>query len=252
LRDLEAAIQSGKIKGLARGIAYQLAESGGVLDRSLVEAEVRALSPVERRHLRAIGVRFGAFSLFLPALLTPEALAFTRAFAAIERPDWPAAFQSIGPLPSAIPSARILAAYGLRAVGAFTVPVLMLEQLDNHLRALPAVNGAMPLTSEAIEALGWTPSQAEWVLRGLNFAPVGKPVPGEPRLWRRRRADRAQAAKAPEQTAKAQAAIDRAVAASPFAALAALKVPPPAPAKPARRRRRPVRKIANAQKGQAG
>ena len=253
LRDLESAIQSGKIKGLARGIAYQLAETGGILDRSLVETEVRALSPVERRHLRAIGVRFGAFSLFLPALLTPEALGFTRAFASVEHPDWPAAFQSIGPLPSAVPSARTLAAYGLRAVGAFTVPVLMLEQLDSHLRTLPAVNGAMPLTSEAIEALGWTPSQAEWVLRGLNFAPVGKPVPGEPRLWRRRRADRAERAKAPELTAKAQAAMDRAVASSPFAALAALKTPPSPPqmTKPARRRRRPVRKIAIGQKGQA-
>ena len=137
------------------------------------------------------------------------------------------------------------------AVGTFTVPVLMLEQLDNHLRTLPAVNGAMPLTSEAIEALGWTPSQAEWVLRSLNFAPVGKPVPGEPRLWRRRRTDRAEAAKAPEQTAKARDAMDRAVAASPFAALAALKVAPPAPAKTTHRHRRPVRKISNALKGQA-
>ena len=40
-----------------------------------------ALSQAERRALSSLGVRFGAFSLFLPALLTPEALRFTAAFA---------------------------------------------------------------------------------------------------------------------------------------------------------------------------
>ncbi|WP_296596437.1 helicase-related protein, partial [Phenylobacterium sp.] len=73
LRKLEAAVADGKIRGLARGLAYRLIEAGGVLDRAEVAADTRALSQVERRMLRSLGVRIGAFSLYLPGLLRPEA-----------------------------------------------------------------------------------------------------------------------------------------------------------------------------------
>jgi len=75
LRRLEAAVADGQIRGLARGLAYRLIEAGGVIDRAEVQADTRALSPGERRTLRGLGVRIGAFSLYLPALLRPEARA---------------------------------------------------------------------------------------------------------------------------------------------------------------------------------
>src|SRR5581483_6260488 len=71
LRRLEAAVAEGRIKGLARGLAFRLIEAGGLLDRAAVRAEVRALSQQERRTLRSLGVRIGAFSLFMPGLLKP-------------------------------------------------------------------------------------------------------------------------------------------------------------------------------------
>ncbi|MFO1033760.1 MAG: helicase-related protein [Hyphomicrobiales bacterium] len=61
------------IEGITRGIAYRLAENFGVLPRSLVADEVKQLSQDDRGKLRAHGVRFGAFNLFLPALLKPAA-----------------------------------------------------------------------------------------------------------------------------------------------------------------------------------
>src|SRR5581483_12137690 len=69
LKRLEAAVAEGRIRGLARGLAFRLIEAGGVLDRAAVRSDVRLLSQVERRALRGLGVRLGAFSLFLPGLL---------------------------------------------------------------------------------------------------------------------------------------------------------------------------------------
>jgi ATP-dependent RNA helicase SUPV3L1/SUV3 len=58
---------------LARGMAFRLVESFGVLPREQVTEEVKALSQEDRAKLRGLGARFGAFHLFLPALLKPAA-----------------------------------------------------------------------------------------------------------------------------------------------------------------------------------
>jgi ATP-dependent RNA helicase SUPV3L1/SUV3 len=62
---------SAELTGLARGIAYQIAEALGVLERSKVLQEVRGLDQDGRAALRKQGVRFGAYHLYLPALLKP-------------------------------------------------------------------------------------------------------------------------------------------------------------------------------------
>ncbi len=54
-----------------RGLAYRLAENFGVLPRDDVSTEVKALSQEDRAKLRGFGVRFGAHTIFLPALLKP-------------------------------------------------------------------------------------------------------------------------------------------------------------------------------------
>jgi ATP-dependent RNA helicase SUPV3L1/SUV3 len=59
------------LEGLARGLAYQIAESLGVLDRARVADEVKSLSQADRSVLRKFGVRFGAYHLYLPNLIKP-------------------------------------------------------------------------------------------------------------------------------------------------------------------------------------
>ncbi|WP_046861926.1 helicase-related protein [Microvirga massiliensis] len=60
-----------ELTGIARGIGYQIAEALGVLERSKVLTEVRGLDQEGRAALRRAGVRFGAYHLYLPALLKP-------------------------------------------------------------------------------------------------------------------------------------------------------------------------------------
>ena len=81
LKHLKEAIEDGRLKGLARGLAYQLVEQFGVLDRRAADARIRLLSRNERRTLKALGVRFGAFSLYLPSLLEPKAQLIAVAYA---------------------------------------------------------------------------------------------------------------------------------------------------------------------------
>ena len=60
-----------ELTGLARGIAFQIGEALGVLERAKVLHDVRSLDQDGRAALRKLGVRFGAYHLYLPALLKP-------------------------------------------------------------------------------------------------------------------------------------------------------------------------------------
>ncbi|MFN9850102.1 MAG: helicase-related protein [Alphaproteobacteria bacterium] len=224
LKKLETAVADGRIKGLARGLAFRLIEAGGVLDRATVRNEARALSQVERRTLRGLGVRLGAFSVFMPGLLRPEARVLTQALAARDVPDWRPATDQPGRAPAQTPSPRALAAFGLRLVRGWVAPVAQLERLDELLRAGVGKGGAMILSQPAQAELGWTDEQVREILKGLGFAAVRKP--GEPVTWRRR--------------AERDFAVEkRPIVApdSPFAALAALHKDPAPTHRPRRRRR---------------
>ena len=68
LQDLE--VGEG-LEGIGRGIAFQVAESLGVLERGKVADEVKGLDQDGRAALRKVGIRFGAYHIYLPALLKP-------------------------------------------------------------------------------------------------------------------------------------------------------------------------------------
>ncbi|RXF73361.1 helicase-related protein [Hansschlegelia zhihuaiae] len=59
------------VTGVARGVAYQLVEELGVLDRARVAEEVKSLEQTARAALRKHGVRFGAHHIYLPLLMKP-------------------------------------------------------------------------------------------------------------------------------------------------------------------------------------
>jgi len=59
------------VTGIARGIAFQLIEALGVLERQKIAAEMKDLDQPSRATLRKYGVRFGAYHIYFPALLKP-------------------------------------------------------------------------------------------------------------------------------------------------------------------------------------
>ncbi|ABQ39395.1 helicase-related protein [Bradyrhizobium sp. BTAi1] len=63
------------ITGIARGIAFQLVEALGVIERAKIANEMKDLDQPSRATLRKYGVRFGAYHIYVPALLKPAARA---------------------------------------------------------------------------------------------------------------------------------------------------------------------------------
>lgn len=63
--------KSDELEGMARGLAFQLVEAFGVLDRRDVADDVKNLDQTARGSLRKFGVRFGAYHVFVPLLLKP-------------------------------------------------------------------------------------------------------------------------------------------------------------------------------------
>ncbi|HLG83038.1 MAG TPA: helicase-related protein [Bradyrhizobium sp.] len=61
------------ITGIGRGIAFQLVEALGVLERARIAAEMKDLDQPSRAALRKYGVRFGAYHIYFPGLLKPAA-----------------------------------------------------------------------------------------------------------------------------------------------------------------------------------
>jgi ATP-dependent RNA helicase SUPV3L1/SUV3 len=227
LRALDLAMAEGRLSGLARGIGFRLSDAGGVIDRALVGAEVAMLSQKERRAMKALGVRFGAYSLHLPALLEADALDFTAAFAGIDAPGWRPERTGLSRPPpqmkaGAVPD-RILAALGMRQVGPWVVSVEALEQFDAVLRAGPPQAQGVAAPDSVVEALGWPVTALPVILKGLGYTVARKASGDQPAVWRRRGA--AAATPAPVPPPKD----------SPFAALAALRVPPVAKRRSQRR-----------------
>ena len=75
------------VTGMARGLAFQLLEGLGVIERHRVAEEVKGLDQAARASLRKYGVRFGAYHVYLPALLKPAPRSLAAQLWALKRSD---------------------------------------------------------------------------------------------------------------------------------------------------------------------
>ena len=75
------------VTGIARGIAFQLNEALGVLERQKIAAEMKDLDQPSRAVLRKYGVRFGAYHIYFPNLLKPAARSLAALLWALKQDD---------------------------------------------------------------------------------------------------------------------------------------------------------------------
>ncbi len=192
------------ITGLARGIAYQLVEALGVLERSKVADDLKSLDQASRAVLRKHGVRFGAYHIYVPLQLKPA----PRTLAA---QLW--VLKHGGPETKGLDDLQRLAAsgrtsfaadqevprtlyrtIGYRVCGERAVRVDILERLADLIRPAlawrPASGGTKP--AGAFEGTGFTVTQAMTsltgssgedfasILRALGYRMEKRPKPAEP------------------------------------------------------------------------
>jgi ATP-dependent RNA helicase SUPV3L1/SUV3 len=150
------------VTGLARGVAFQLAESLGVIERGKIADDVKSLDQPARASLRKYGVRFGAYHIYIPALLkpAPRALA-TQLYAlkndALEGAGLDAIRQLAASGRTSIAADKTIASdfyrtAGFRVCGERAVRVDILERLADIIRPALTWRAGAPGTKPAAAA----------------------------------------------------------------------------------------------------
>ncbi len=71
LEQIKALLEPVEIEGAARGVCFQLAEHLGILPRQQVANEIKGLDQDVRGKMRRLGVKFGAYHIYVPQSLKP-------------------------------------------------------------------------------------------------------------------------------------------------------------------------------------
>ncbi|MEA2929703.1 MAG: ATP-dependent helicase [Hyphomicrobiales bacterium] len=192
------------ITGIARGVAFQLTEALGVLERHRVAEDVKGLDQASRATLRKYGVRFGAYHLYLPNLLKPGARALATQLWALknaspdtkgldEVPHLASSGRTSFPADKDVPKA-LYRTIGYRVCGERAVRVDILERLADLIRPALAWRPGSPAQKPpgAVEGGGFTVtvnmtsltgSSGEdfaSILRSLGYRMDKRPKPAEP------------------------------------------------------------------------
>jgi ATP-dependent RNA helicase SUPV3L1/SUV3 len=224
---------------MARGVAFQLVESLGVLERQKVAEEVKGLDQPARATLRKYGVRFGAYHIYLTALLKPAPRALATQLWAIKHENLEAkgvsdllhlaaSGRTSIPVDKDTPKALYRTA-GYRICGERAVRVDILERLADLIR--PALSwregapGPKPdsvfdgrsfLVTGAMTSLtGASGEDFASILRALGYRMDRKPKPVEPTVSVPAATDATAPADVAEGTGTASEAASASTAAAP-------------------------------------
>jgi ATP-dependent RNA helicase SUPV3L1/SUV3 len=203
LKPLVEIAKAEDISGLARGIAFRLTESFGILKRETVADMMKHLDQEARAQLRKYGVRFGAFNIYFPTLLKPAPAELAATLWALKSaaehglslealPELPRAGLTSAAINPAVPEA-LYRAYGFHVCGPRAIRLDILERLADLIRPLlawrPAGDGATTppkgstgdggfiVTPEMMSILGCSPDELGNVLKALGFRLDRKTVP---------------------------------------------------------------------------
>lgn len=161
------------LTGLARGFAFRLVEALGVLPRDGVATEVKELDQDSRGALRKHGVRFGQFTIFLPALLKPAPTRLRLVLWSLsqgldEFPESPPpGLVTIPHIPDVPFGYYILSGY--RPAGERAIRIDMLERLADMLRQQDT-RGGFEAIPDMLSITGMTLEQFAGLMEGLGYA----------------------------------------------------------------------------------
>ena len=161
------------VTGMARGLAFRLVESLGVIPRSIVAKDVKELDQDGRGLLRKHGVRFGQYTLFQQLMLKP---APTRLRLVL----W-SLFEGLDEFPEAPPPGLVTIPEtkgspkgyypraGYRLAGDRAIRIDMLERLADLTRSQNVKDG-FEANSDMLSISGTTLEQFSNMMEGLGFS----------------------------------------------------------------------------------
>ncbi|MFK7944173.1 MAG: helicase-related protein [Paracoccaceae bacterium] len=160
------------ITGLARGVAFNIGESYGVVPRAQIANDVKQLAQEDRALLRKHGVRFGQHFIFMPLLLKPaptrmRLLLWSLAQDLPDFPESPPPGLVTVPVNQDLPQGYYEMA-GYRPAGARALRIDMMERLADMLRNQD-VRGGFEATQDMLSITGLTLEQFAELLDGLGY-----------------------------------------------------------------------------------
>jgi len=161
------------LTGLARGFAFRLIESFGIIRRDDVADEVRDLDQDARGQLRRHGVRFGQFTVFIPVLLKPAPTRLRLVLWGLSRgygefPESPTPGLVTIPVTGFAQGDAQLTMAGYRVAGQRAVRVDMLERLADLLRIEDSRAG-FEASPAMLSITGMTLEQFADLMQGLGY-----------------------------------------------------------------------------------
>ena len=171
-----AEARDAPLKGAARGLVYQLCETLGSLSRSSAAVQVAALGREQRKALRRLGVRIGRESVYMPALLKPEAVETRALLWSVHQgrrgPPPPPTGRASVPVAGGVPVAAY-EAMGYRVLGLVAIRVDMLERLAARAWSLSRA-GPFRAGPELKSLAGCGPRGIRGVLSALGYRATGE------------------------------------------------------------------------------
>jgi ATP-dependent RNA helicase SUPV3L1/SUV3 len=171
------ATDDGGLSGQARGIAFRIVENFGAMSRSQFGEELKSLSQDDRGKLRTLGLRFGEYTLHIPALLKPAAARLMAMLWALWAGKNLADIQL--PKPGLVSFANnqelphaFYYALGYRPSGDRAVRIDMLERLAQQIRSARNNAGGkegFEATSQMMSLVGCSGEEFESILRSLGY-----------------------------------------------------------------------------------
>jgi ATP-dependent RNA helicase SUPV3L1/SUV3 len=169
------ALTAAALPAHARGLAYQVAEALGALPRRRVAQQVAELGKEDRRLLRALGLRLGRETIWLPALsgrATRRLLMRLQAIHAQSPRPLPEIAGDLPRLAERVPDDVLLAA-GYRAIDGHAISFDHLERLAERTHRL-AAQGALKWDAALAAALEIPQELVRPLLGALDFVAEGK------------------------------------------------------------------------------
>ncbi|MCA0273056.1 MAG: hypothetical protein LCH69_13480 [Proteobacteria bacterium] len=160
------------LAGLARGFAFRLVESLGVLPRENVANDVKSLDQDMRGALRKHGVRFGQYTIFQPLLLKPAPTRLRLVLWSLnegldEFPESPPPGLVTVPNIEGVPKGYYTLS-GYHPAGTRAIRIDMLERLADILRTQDSKAG-FEATPDMLSITGMTLEQFADLMAGLGY-----------------------------------------------------------------------------------
>ncbi|MCF6305584.1 MAG: disulfide oxidoreductase [Rhodobacteraceae bacterium] len=161
------------LEGMARGVAFQIVENLGVMPRSEIAADIKALDQDARGTLRKHGLRFGQFTIFQHLMLKPAPTRLRLVLWSLSAglDDFPEA-----PPPGLVTIPAVMdapdgfyARAGYRLAGDRAIRIDMLERLADMLRGENSRAG-FEANADMLSITGLTLEQFASLMQGLGYA----------------------------------------------------------------------------------